>query len=75
MADNKYNSNEGMGLSLLKKGQKGFFHFIFSRLGLILILLALQVFLLFGVFFWFREIIPYFWGGTRSSRWGWCSTC
>ena len=40
MADNKYNSNEGMGLSLLKKGQKGFFHFIFSRLGLILILLA-----------------------------------
>ncbi len=64
MADNKYNSNEGMGLSLLKKGQKGFFHFIFSRLGLILILLALQVFLLFGVFFWFREIIPYFWGGT-----------
>ena len=30
------------GISLLKKGQKGFFHAVFSRLGLIVLLLAAQ---------------------------------
>ena len=31
------------GLSLLKKGQKGLVHAVFSRLGLIVLLFALQL--------------------------------
>ena len=55
---------DGNGLSLLKKGKTGLVHAIFSRLGLILLLLALQVLALFGVFQWFEEFLPYIWGGT-----------
>ena len=43
---------DGNGLSLLKKGKTGLVHAIFSRLGLILLLLALQVLALFGAFQW-----------------------
>ena len=52
------------GLLLLKKGQKGIFHAIFSRFGLMLILLILQFFILFGVFRWFGEFLPHIFGGT-----------
>jgi len=55
---------DGNGLSLLKKGKTGLVHAIFSRLGLILLLLALQVLALFGVFQWFEEFLPHIWGGT-----------
>ena len=41
---------ENTGIALLKKGQKGLFHALFSRLGLILILLILQIGVLFGMF-------------------------
>ena len=52
------------GLSLLKRGQKGLIHAIFSRMGLILILLLIQVFVLFSVFQWFAGLLPYTLGGT-----------
>ena len=55
---------DGNGLSLLKKGKTGLVHAIFSRLGLILLLLALQVLALLGVFQWFEEFLPHIWGGT-----------
>ncbi len=55
---------ENPGMRLLKKGQKGVIHAVFSRLGLIVVLLALQIFALFGVFQWFEELLPHIFGGT-----------
>ncbi len=55
---------ESKGLSLLKKGQKGIVHMVFSRLGLIVFLLAIQVLLLFSIFQWFEEFLPHILGGT-----------
>ncbi|WWR14572.1 cardiolipin synthase [Lachnospiraceae bacterium JLR.KK008] len=52
------------GLSLLKKGQKGIIHAIFSRFGLILLLLILQILILFGIFRWFGQFLPHILGGT-----------
>lgn len=55
---------ENAGLSLLKKGQKGIMRAVFSRLGLILVLLAVQVLFLFSIFQWFEEFLPHIYGGT-----------
>lgn len=55
---------ESKGLSLLKKGLKGIVHMVFSRLGLIVLLLAVQVLLLFSVFQWFEDFLPHILGGT-----------
>ena len=44
---------ENTGIRLLKKGQKGLIHALFSRLGLLILMLAIQIFVLFGFFFWF----------------------
>ncbi len=52
------------GLTLLKKGQKGIIHAVFSRFGLILLLLAAQILILFGIFRWFEEFLPHIFGGT-----------
>ena len=49
------------GLNLLKKGQKGIIHAIFSRFGLILLLLLLQIFILFGIVRWFEAFLPHIW--------------
>lgn len=57
-------ANNSGGLSLLKRGQKGLIHALFSRLGLILVLLALQVGVLLSVFLWFRDLLPHYFGGT-----------
>ena len=57
------NEESNQGLTLLKKGQKGLFHLIFSRLGLILLMLAVQIFVMFGVFYWFVEFLPHIYGG------------
>lgn len=57
-------ANTGSGLSLIKKGRKGIVYAIFSRLGIILVLLLLQIFILFGVFNWFEEFLPHIFGGT-----------
>ena len=47
-----------MGLRLLKKGQKGMIHAVFSRFGLILLLLAVQVLALVSLFQWLRNLYP-----------------
>ena len=47
---------EDGGLRLLKKGQKGIVHAIFSRFGLVLLLMLLQVGVLWGVFRWFGTL-------------------
>ncbi len=52
------------GLSLLRKGKQGFFRIVFSRLGLIVLLLALQVMVLFSIFQWFEAFLPHILGGT-----------
>ena len=52
------------GLQLLKKGQKGIIHAIFSRFGIILLLFALQAVLLFSGFIWFQSFMSeLFFGG------------
>ncbi|MCM1387468.1 MAG: cardiolipin synthase [Bacillus sp. (in: Bacteria)] len=52
------------GLTLLKKGQKGIIHAIFSRFGLILLMLVIQILILFSIFRWFEQFLPHFFGGT-----------
>ena len=55
---------ENTGIALLKKGQKGLLHALFSSLGLVLILLIVQILVLFGMFAKFEEFLPHFFGGT-----------
>ncbi len=55
---------KNMGITLLKRGQKGIVHALFSRLGLIIVLLVLQILILFGVFEWFKGFLPHIFGGT-----------
>lgn len=55
---------ENKGIALLKKGQKGILHAIFSRFGLILLLFLVQVFILFGILRWFGKFLPHIMGGT-----------
>lgn len=57
-------NSENRGLNLLKKGQKGIVHAIFSRLGLILILLIVQFVFLFGAYSLFITSLPQVLGGT-----------
>ena len=54
---------EDGGIRLLKRGQKGVVHAIFSRFGLVLVLLLLQAFALFSLLQWFGEL-PHYFGGT-----------
>ena len=49
---------EDGGLRLLKKGQKGIVHAIFSRFGLVLVLLVLQFGALFSLMRWFSNLLP-----------------
>ena len=51
--------SQNMGIRLLKRGQKGLIHALFSRFGVILLLFLLQVAILFSVFMWFRDLQPY----------------
>ena len=55
---------EDGGIRLLKKGQKGLVHAIFSRFGLVLLLLLLQVGLLVSIFRWFGNLLPHYFGGS-----------
>ncbi|MGN0662504.1 MAG: phospholipase D-like domain-containing protein [Faecalibacterium sp.] len=55
---------EDTGLNLLKKGQKGIVHAIFSRFGLVLLLLLLQVGVLFSMFRWFGQLLPHYYGAS-----------
>ena len=52
------------GLQLLKKGQKGIVHAIFSRFGVIFMLFAVQTILLFSMLIWFQSSLSeFFFGG------------
>lgn len=55
---------EDGGLRLLKKGQKGVVHAIFSRFGLVLLLMLLQAGVLWSVFRWFGGLLPHYFGGS-----------
>lgn len=55
-------------MALLKKGQKGFFHAVFSRFGLIVFLLLIQVAALIGVFIWLQWALPHYFGGMAVLR-------
>ena len=55
---------ENEGIKLLKKGQKGLIHALFSRFGLFMLLFILQVGVLFSIFMWFRDLLPHLFGGT-----------
>ena len=54
----KENSKKA-GIHLLEKGKRGIFRVIFSRSGLILVLLAVQVLFLFSIFHWFEAFLPH----------------
>lgn len=56
--------NRMRGLRLLKKGRKGIARVLFSRMGLMLLLMALQAWFLLGIFVWFQELLPHVYGGT-----------
>ena len=56
-------TTENGGLRLLKKGKKGLVSILFSRLGVMAVLLVLQVLLLFGIFHWFTEFLLHIYGG------------
>ena len=49
---------------VLKRGQKGLVHAIFSRFGLVLVLLLLQFGALFSLLRWFGQLLPHYLGGT-----------
>ncbi|WP_419502831.1 phospholipase D-like domain-containing protein [Candidatus Allofournierella excrementavium] len=51
------------GLRLLEKSRKGLVHALFSRLGLFLVLLVMEVLLLLSAFRWFARLLPHFIGG------------
>ncbi len=55
-------NTENMGIQLLAKGRKGIFHIIFSRIGLIILLLVVQVALLVGLMLRFQRFIPHYVG-------------
>ena len=65
---------EDGGLRLLKKGQKGIVHAIFSRFGLVLLLMLLQVGVLWSVFRWFGGLLPHYFGGSVAMSASWWST-
>lgn len=53
-------SNDKFGIYLLKKGKRGLIHALFSRIGLIIVLLALQIGLLVAIYYWFEHKFQYF---------------
>lgn len=59
-----YKEYKSRGIRLLKKGQRGIAHAVFSRFGLILLMLAGQIVILFSIFRWFEEFLPHIIGGT-----------
>ena len=58
-----YTDYRDKGLFLLKKGQKGIIHAVFSRFGLIVLLLLIQILIMVGIFRWLGEFLPHIWGG------------
>jgi cardiolipin synthase len=44
----------------LNQGKKGLIHVVFSRFGIIVLLLLLQLFAIFAAFYWLNTYLPYF---------------
>ena len=57
MSKIKKKNADGEGIRLLKHWKKGLFSIIFSRLGIVIILLFIQVSLLFSVWMYFDEVL------------------
>ena len=55
-------TNNKDGISLLEKGKKGVIHMIFSRFGIVLLLLVVQILFLLGILGWFRQLAPHYIG-------------
>ncbi len=47
------------GLSLLKKGKKGLLYAVFSRTGIVILLLLVQIFVLFSTVRWYSDYVPH----------------
>ena len=56
-------TKENAGISLLKKGKRGILRVVFSRMGLILVLLLAQILVIFSAFHWFEAFLPHIYGG------------
>ena len=57
---NGFLNEESPGLALLEKGQRGLAHMVFSRVGIIVLLLLFQLFLVFAAFYWLNAYLPHF---------------
>ncbi len=53
---------DNLGIRLLKRGQKGIIHAVFSRFGVLLLILLLQFLILFTMLIRFREFLPQYAG-------------
>ena len=62
--EKRKNDSQNMGMRLLKQGQNGIIRAVFSRMGLFLLLMLLQVAFLASVYQRFREFRPHIFGGT-----------
>lgn len=54
--------SDSFGMHLLKRGQKGIVHALFSRFGILLLLLMLQILILFSFFVKFQQFLPQYAG-------------
>lgn len=54
-----YQDEDSLGLSLIEKGQRGLARAVFSRLGIIVLLLLIQLYLIFVVFSKLNSFIPH----------------
>ena len=48
------------GMRLLKKGKRGFFRVVFSRLGIFVVLLLIQLFIPIALANWFGQYLPHY---------------
>ena len=55
-------AEEKLGIRLLKKGQKGIIHAVFSRFGILLLILVLQFLIILTMFVRFQEFLPQYAG-------------
>ena len=52
--------SDNKGIRLLKKGKRGFFRIVFSRLGIFVVLLLIQLFIPVALGNWFSQYIPHY---------------
>ena len=57
---NGFLAEDNPGLALLEKSQQGLVHVVFSRVGIVVLLLLFQLFLVFAAFYWLNAYLPHF---------------